>query len=94
MDDYQFRLSTRFKDHTAYVVNPLNEDAKKMNYTLRTEDQYKNEQLVINTKNKNQENDYSKRVALFEIYSNAAPEVKCILTVVYDKDYTNPDYKK
>ena len=94
MDDYQFRLSTRFKNHTAYVVTPLNEDAKKMHYTLRTEDQYKNEQLVINTKNKNQGNDYSKRVALFEIYSDAAPEVKCILTVVYDKDYTNPDYKK
>ena len=93
MDDYQFRLSTRFKNHTAYVVKPLNEDANKLNYTLRTEDQYKNEQLEINTKNKNQENDYSKRVALFEIYSDAAPDVKCILTIVYDKDYTNPDFK-
>lgn len=93
MDDYQFRLSTRFKNHTTYVVTPLNEDANKLNYTLRTEDQYKNEQLEINTKNKNQENDYSKRVALFEIYSDAAPDVKCILTIVYDKDYTNPDFK-
>ena len=94
MDDYQFRLSNRFKDHKAYVVTPLNEDAKKLNYTLRTEEKYKDEQLEINTKNKNLGNDYSKRVALFEIYSDAAPEVKCILTIVYDKDYTNPDYKK
>lgn len=94
MDDYQFRLSTRFKNHTTYVVTPLNEDAKKLNYTLRTEEKYKDEQLEINSKNKNLGNDYSKRVALFEIYSDAAPEVKCILTIVYDKDYTNPDYKK
>lgn len=91
---YQFRLSNRFKHHTAYVVTPLNEDAKKMSYTLRTEDQYKNEQLEINTDNKNQENDYSKKVAQFEISSDAAPNVKCVLTIVYDKDYTNPDYKK
>ena len=94
MDDYQFRLSTRFKNHTAYVVTPLNEDAKKLNYTLRTEEKYKDEQLEINTKNTNLGNDYSKMVALFEIYSDAAPEVKCILKIVYDKDYTNPDYKK
>ncbi|CQB90246.1 Uncharacterised protein [Chlamydia trachomatis] len=76
------------------MVTPLNEDAKKLNYTLRTEEKYKDEQLEINSKNKNLGNDYSKRVALFEIYSDAAPEVKCILTIVYDKDYTNPDYKK
>ena len=94
-DNYVFKLSTRFKDHTAYSVTPINNAAKRMKCEVRTEEQYKQAQLLIDIRYKDDlDNRDEKRVAEFAITSDAAPEVKCILTIVYDKDYSNPDFKK
>ena len=84
-----------FKDHTAYTVTPINDAAKRMKCVVRTEEQYKQEQLLIDIRYQNDlDNRDEARVAQFAITSDAAPEVKCILTIVYDKDYSNPDFKK
>lgn len=90
---YKFKLLNRFKEHTVYTVVPINEDAQNMTYEQIT-DLDGRKKLKINTANKNDLADRSKRIAQFEISSDAAPNVKCVLTIVYDKDYTNPDYKK
>ena len=94
LDKFEFHISNRFKNHTAYTVNPINADAKLMSYELRTDEAHKNEQLQIDLHNKTQVSDQTRRVAQFEIFSDAAPELKRILTIVFDPDYKNPDYKK
>ena len=94
-DNYVFQLSTRFKDHTAYSVTPINDVAKRMKCVVRTEKEYEQEQLLIDIRYQDDlDNRDEARVAQFAITSDAAPEVKCILTIVYDKDYSNPDFKK
>ena len=94
LDEFEFYITNRFKDHTAYTVNPINADANLMSYELRTDDEHKDAQLKIDLHNKNQVSDNTRRVAQFEIFSDAAPELKRILTIVFDPDYKNPDYKK
>ena len=94
-DHYTFHLSTRFKDHTAYSVTPLNDVANRVRYELRTEKEYEQKQLLIDMRYQDDlENRDEARVAQFAISSDAAPDVKCILTIVYDKNYRNPDFKK
>ena len=94
-DNYVFQLSTRFKDHTAYTVTPINDAAKRMKCVVRTEKEFEQEQLLIDIRYQDDlDNRDEKRVAEFAITSDAAPDVKCILTIVYDKDYSNPDFKK
>ena len=94
IDDYKFKLLNRFKEHKVYTVVPINEDAQTMEFA-QIKDLDGRDKLKIDTTNKKNPTDRtSKRVAQFAISSDAAPDVKCILTVVYDKDYTNPDYKK
>ena len=94
IDDYKFKLLNRFKEHKVYTIVPINEDAQTMEFA-QIKDLDGRDKLKIDTTNKKNPTDRtSKRVAQFAISSDAAPDVKCILTVVYDKDYTNPDYKK
>ena len=93
-DHYVFQLSTRFKDHTAYTVTPINDAAKRMKCVVRTEKEFEQMQLLIDIRYQDDlDNRDEARVAQFAITSDAAPEIQCILTIVYDKDYRNPDFK-
>lgn len=89
-EHYTFKLSTRFKDHTAYSVTPINDVARRVKYELLPEDQ-----LQVDMRYQDDlDNRDEARVAQFAITSDAAPEIQCILTIVYDKNYRNPDFKK
>lgn len=92
-DDYFFRLSNRFKDHTAYTVKPLNADAQKMDFVLMADSKGELRRLRVTTWDKNNPSDMTTLTAQYEITSDADPTLKRILTVVFDNNYTNPDRK-
>jgi hypothetical protein len=91
---FDFELSNRFKNHTKYTIKPLNADAENTPHELKKDILDIERLFVVDFEKATESASFDKRTAVYEITSDAAPEIKCILTVVYDKDYVNTAYKK
>lgn len=85
-DEYRVALSTRLKDHTKFTVKQVNPVAgHEATIVYKKADGY----YYITVPKSPEVRDQF----VFEVYSDAAPEIKKRFSIVIIKDYVNPNWK-
>ena len=84
--EYRVTLSTRLKDHTKFTVKQVNPVAgHEATIVYKKADGYYYITVPKSTEVRDQ--------FVFEVYSDAAPEIKKRFSIVIIKDYVNPNWK-
>lgn len=96
-DEFHFRFTTPLAGHTKFTVKQIKSDYN-VPFGIRNGDEAKEETVadfyiaIPNTNAYGQNNTETlKDTAVFEVYSDAAPEIKRYFTIVADKKYKNPN---
>ncbi|KXB38195.1 hypothetical protein HMPREF1869_00092 [Bacteroidales bacterium KA00251] len=92
-DKFKFKVTTFLANHTDFTVNMIHSDSG-LPYAMEKKMEVDKLFWIIGTyPNLSGTAFKDKDTVVFEISSNAAPEIKSYLTWVYDRNYKNPNWK-
>ena len=81
-----FLIKTRMKEHTAFTLNFVSSE-KGLTYTIAQDTEDPSIFHIYTPCYTCSEVDVESDTAVFEVYSDAYPELKRFLTICYDRNY-------
>lgn len=87
-DEYKFELRTKLEGHNKFTIKMIHSDSGG-NYSIKEDQEEKDKFFIVFPK---LDTEIAKDKAIFEIYSDVAPDVKCFITIIFDKNYLNPAF--